>query len=81
MQAITTKIIDATNTRGTRIKATCVSGTVTVPYEHAGSDEDAHTIAAYALVKKLGWDMLTERYGKLVTGQMRNGHYCHVFTK
>lgn len=78
MQAITTKFVAPTNTKGTRISAKCVAGTITVPYEYAGSEEDAHKIAAYALVKKLGWDK--DNCGKLATGQQHNGNYVHVFT-
>lgn len=52
MQAITTKYLGATNTRGSRIKATCERGTLTIPYPHSDGVEDAHTQAARALCLK-----------------------------
>lgn len=75
MHAITTKYIGPTNTKGARIKATAGAGSITVTYDYDGSAEDAHKIAAYALVKKMEWD------GKLTTGVLHNGDYVHVFTK
>lgn len=78
MQAITTKYYGPTNNRCSRIKATAAAGSITIPYEYAGREEDAHKIAAYALVKKLGWTDV--HYGKLATGQQHTGDYVHVFT-
>lgn len=56
MQAIITKHIGPTNTRGDRIKATASSGSVTVPYGRATNTEGAHRAAALALCTKFGWD-------------------------
>lgn len=54
MQGITTKYLPATNTRGSRIKATAGAGqTITVSYDHSASC--AHRVAAIALIKKLDW--------------------------
>lgn len=56
MQAIETKYLPPTNTRGSRIKATSASGlSVTVPYPHELSGMECHWEAARALVAKLGW--------------------------
>jgi len=56
MQAIETKYLPATNTRGSRIKATSASGlSVTVPYPHELSGMECHWEAARALIAKLGW--------------------------
>jgi hypothetical protein len=52
MQAIETKFIPATNTKPSRIKATCERGILTVSWEHAWSDEDNHREAALALCVK-----------------------------
>ena len=54
-QAIETRYLGPTNTKGSRIKATAAAGSVTVPYDYALSTEEAHAIAAYTLVTKLGW--------------------------
>jgi hypothetical protein len=53
MQAIVTKYIPATDQRGSRIKARCERGSVTIgyPYER-GPGEDAHRAACEALVAR-----------------------------
>lgn len=53
MQAIITKYLPATNSRGSRIKATCSSGSVTIPYPYELSGQAVHRAAAEALVAKL----------------------------
>lgn len=56
MQAIVTKFFGPTNSRGSRIKATCEAGSVTVPYDHSESGVyGAHDVAALALLSRLGW--------------------------
>jgi hypothetical protein len=52
MQAIVTKYLGPTNTRGSRIKAAASSGSVTVPFDYEG---DEYETAARALCEKLGW--------------------------
>jgi hypothetical protein len=54
-QAITTKFLGATNSRGSRIKATCEAGSITLSWEYALGVEGNHDAAARALIKKLGW--------------------------
>ncbi len=63
-QAIVTKYLGPTNTRGGRIKATARANSVTIPYPHEvrGGTEGAHSVAALALCAKLEWA------GKLVCG-------------
>lgn len=86
MQAILTKVIPATNTKGTRIKATCAAGSLTLDY-HAydgpggglGDQEQRHAWVARKLAEKLGWT--GHRYGELVTGCLPSGDYCHVSTE
>jgi hypothetical protein len=78
MQAIITKFIGPTNTRGSRIKATCEAGHITIPYPHAENTGTAHRMAAQALVDKLGWT--TTNYGPLVGGGTPDGTgYAFVF--
>lgn len=57
MQAIETKYIGPTNTKGARIKASCEAGTITIPYPHDApfGVEGAHLVAARALCQKLEW--------------------------
>jgi len=74
MQAIQTKYIGPTNTRGSRIKAWCAVGSLTIPYPYAMSGIDVHQVAAQKLVNKLGLD-----YGRIVGGELSNGDYAFVF--
>lgn len=55
MQAITTKFIGPTNTRGTRIKARCTAGSVTVSWDWKLDSRENHVVAAQALLEKLEW--------------------------
>lgn len=54
-QAIITRYLGPTNTRGSRIKATCYAGSTTVPFSYDCETETAHARAAQALCEKLGW--------------------------
>jgi len=55
-QAIETRYMRPTNTRGGRIKAVAWGGSVTIPYPNDCSIENAHKLAAQALIAKMGWD-------------------------
>ena len=78
MQAIETRYLGPTNTRGSRIVATTHSAVsrypvrLTVPFDHTLSTEAGHRKAAEALKAKLGWK------GRMVGGGTRTG-YCFVF--
>lgn len=89
MQAIQTKYIPATNTRGSRIKATCEAGSITIPYPSAETTEGAHKLAALALCEKLA-ERLNKEYGNnagafwlapRICGGLPDGSYAHVFTQ
>ncbi len=54
-QAIETKYLGATNTKGSRIKASAAAGSVTLPYDYALDAQGNHKAAADALIAKLGW--------------------------
>lgn len=78
MQAIQTRYFGPSNVRGSRIKATCAAGSITVGYDHALNSEKNHEAAAIALIAKLGWqDVLDEMHG----GQLKTGDYVWVFTQ
>jgi hypothetical protein len=77
MQAIITKYLPVTNSRGSRIKATCAAGSVTIGYPHELSGMACHAAAAKALVDKLGWN--DAHYGCLMGGQLASGDYVFVF--
>lgn len=56
LQAITTKFLPATETKGARIKATTASGlSVVIGYPYEFSGVDCHAAAAEKLARKLGW--------------------------
>lgn len=76
MQAIQTKYLGPTNTRGSRIKATCASGSLTIGYPHElGQGQPAHRKAAEALIAKLGWT----DHGMLLGGQLPDHNHVFVF--
>lgn len=73
-QAIKTKFLGPTNTRGSRYKASCDAGSVTVGANHALNSERNHVAAMQALAKKLGW------VGTWVGGGIGNGYVFVTFT-
>ena len=90
MDAIQTKYLSATNSRGPRIKANLdtVAGliSVTVSYNYAISGVSNHRAAALALLEKLyaldtqaGMKINRWRW-KLATGELSDGSYAHVWT-
>lgn len=54
-QAIVTKFLGPTNTRGSRVKATAQAGSITLELDYARSREDNHRMAARVLANKLDW--------------------------
>ena len=77
MQAIITKYQGPTYTKGSRVKATCDAGSITLQWDHALNTQENHEVAAAALRVKLGWG--TETHGELISGQLPTGAFCHVF--
>ena len=55
-QAIITKFLGPTNSRGARIKVISFSGSIIVNWDHAFSVGENHIHAANALMRKRGWD-------------------------
>jgi len=77
-QAITTKYVGPTNTKGGRIIATTESGIRhTISYPHEMTEEQGHRKAAEELRDKLGWGKANGHECKLVAGGMKHG-YCFV---
>lgn len=77
MQAIICKYFGPTNSKGSRIKAQCAAGSITIDYPHELSGQAVYRKAAEALVTKLGWDDV--HYGGLLGGQLPSGDYAFVF--
>lgn len=84
MQAILTKVLPATNTKPTRIKASCARGSYVIS---ADGNEAGHVAAAQALCDtflyaglRRGESMAVNPWNRQrITGQLPNGNYCHVF--
>jgi hypothetical protein len=76
MQAIQTKYLSPTNSRGARIKAWCAVGNKTISYPYGLNIDLAHYDAAQQRLVMLGWT--GPGYGVLEQGQLPNGDYCHV---
>lgn len=86
MQAIETKFLPVSNTKGARIKASCSAGSQTYDYYGLmsdgmkGGEEAMHTEAARRFKLHLAqvkgathWDAPT------VAGSLMNGNYVHVY--
>jgi hypothetical protein len=72
MIAIHTKVIPATNTKGTRIKAYTRTGlSAIVSIDHGLDYEQRHFAAVKALVSKcsLDWDLTDMRFGDSADGK------------
>lgn len=76
MQAITIKYLPATNTKGTRYKATAAAGSITLGYDYEMTVESNVKAAVKALVKKLAWD----RADTWHIGGTPDGHWVAVCT-
>jgi hypothetical protein len=76
MQAIETKYHGPTNCRGSRIKASCEAGSVTVGLDHALNIAQNHAAACAALLRKLGWGKGT--HGSYVGGALKSGVWVWV---
>ena len=89
-QAIETRFICPTNTRGGRYKASCARGSVTVHANHSLGIEENHIAAADALVAKfVKQDAENGRYATdpasnpwskpRIVGCLKNYTYVHVY--
>ena len=88
MQSIQTKYLPATNTKGSRIKASCERGSVTIPYPYECNCEEAHVLAAKTLVHKFleedkakyNQAYTDNTWGReFVTGCLPDSTFAHVF--
>lgn len=79
MQAIVTKYLGPTDTKGERIKATCDAGSVTVAWDYSMS---MHQLAVSQLTAKLGWTAEQGYHGQWHGGSMPNSSdMCWVFVE
>ena len=73
LQAIVTKYLSPSDTRGARIKATCAEGSITRAYDYTLDLDAQHHAAAIDLCNKLGWV-----FSRLHSGVLPNGDGVHV---
>jgi hypothetical protein len=90
MQAIQTKYLCPTNTKGGRIKATCARGSIVVEWDHALNPDQNHRQARVRLCAKFAAED-REQYGTplnenpwsrhMAMGQLPDGSWAHVFVE
>jgi hypothetical protein len=71
IQAIEIKYLGPTDTKGSRYKAKCQSGSFTHHYEYEYTPEENALRAAKGLLKKLDWfnDLEIEGFGGITSGK------------
>lgn len=79
MQAIEVKYLGPTNHQGSRLKATCQSGSVTVGWKYELEDNDNYLRAAIELVRKMGWYDIDMSEHNLTGGVLASGSHVFVF--
>lgn len=73
-QAIITRYLPPTNTRGARIKAFAWGGSITVPFAYDCAVDVGHARAAQALCEKMNWP----RTGYVGAGTPDERGFCFV---
>jgi hypothetical protein len=75
-QAIETKYLPPTNTKGSRIRATCSAKSIIVNWDYEFDVIENHELAAAQLFNELGWNT---KGVKLYGGALgKNRDYCFV---
>lgn len=77
MQAIQTKYLGPTNTKGARISARCDAKRIVLPWDYSLDAHKNHARAAHELAQQLGW---LDRWD-LVSGSLPDGSQCHVLVR
>ncbi len=70
-----TRILKPTKRQGVRVKATCYSGSVTLPWDPTRSVKDNHLAAVQELAKSYGW------FGAIHLRLAPKGTYIAVFVE
>ena len=77
MPLIRTKLLPATNTKGTRIKAYYQEQSVTVEYSYTSNLENNHVISATVMLDKLGMDWLSLG---IQTERLNDFEFVHIWS-
>ena len=76
MQAIKTKYIGPSATKGSRIQASCEARTIYVPYSHDLNSDGNHRAACEVLLRAMGWTRdNSQHYSDMVGGWHDNACY------
>lgn len=75
-QAIRTRWIGPTNTKGSRIQASCEARTIYVECEHALNMDENHAAAARALANRLEWG-----WSDRMMAGVHKGDYYWIFSE
>lgn len=76
MDAIVTRVVPPTATKGTRMKAICGSTSMTAGYDHKLSEEWNHDAIRKLMAVRRGWCKLS-----WYSGTLPNGDRVHVASK
>ena len=87
MQSIHSKYLPANDTRGSRIKAKCARGSITIPFPHELTGDETHRAAVLALVTRFldedqakGTPRETNFWNRaFVSGSLADGSMVHIF--
>lgn len=87
MQSIQTKYLPATDSNGSRIKAKCARGSITIPFPYELIGDETHRAAVHALVNRFlkedeakGIPRETNFWNRaFVSGSLPDGSMAHVF--
>ena len=80
MQAIHTKYLGPTDSKGPRVSARCVTASAVIGWDHALTDEGNHAAAARQLQLKIAGQQKGEHWlASMVCGCLPDGTYAHVF--
>ena len=87
MQSIQTKYLPATESNGSRIKAKCARGSITIPFPHELTGDETHRAAVLALVTRFldedaakGTPRETNFWNReFVSGSLADGSQAPVF--
>ena len=75
MQAIKTKYCNPTNTRGSRIQASCEARTIYLSYDYALDSDGNHRAACEALRRAMGLTINEGVYSEMVGGWYNGAMY------
>ena len=81
MQSIQTKFVGPTNSHGTRVRAKCDAGSITVVWDDALGEKQNHALAAMALVRQLGWTYEAGYHGNWLAGSINVMDYVFVYSQ